>query len=203
MQPKARSMIALVSASVLSLACLCTDLLPEDLDELVGGLMPGDTPSVTQEIPSVTETEEVATSDPLADFWQSIAGMWSGCPADAGGGLFLDICQVGPSGYPIGPFITLHLPPSCNVGESCGVYVKGAFESEFILFTLTLQEVTASSATFYADSGDGMYSGLDRTMVVELVSGQLFIVESEGERYYLSPGCNQIIADNFQCITTP
>jgi hypothetical protein len=129
--------------------------------------------------------------------------MWSGCPADAGGGIFLDICSLGSSGFPIGPFITLSLPPNCNVGDVCGLYVKGAFESEYIPFELTLQALTANSATFYADPGSGMFSGLDRTMEVTLSNGQLFIVESEGESYYLSAGCNPIIDSSFQCLTAP
>ena len=48
-----------------------------------------------------------------------------------------------------------------------------------------------------------MFSGLDRTMDVTLINGQVFIVESEGESYYLSAGCNPIIVDNFQCLTAP
>jgi hypothetical protein len=173
-----------------------------------GGLSTDESPPASQ--PTRTESRAAPTdappgppaSEPTIDsglgIWNVINGMWSGCPADAGGGLFLDICPTSPQG----PFLTLYLPPSCNVGQTCGVYIKGTFSSEFISFELTLERYIQGRAQFYADSGTGMYEGLDRTLYIDLRDGQLNIEETTGESYLLSPGCNPLIGDNFGCLHT-
>jgi len=151
--------------------------------------------------PTTTTAPVRPTTDPNIAIYNTISGMWSGCPADAGGGLFLDICPTG-RGFVTGPFITLYLPPTCSIGQACGVYIKGAFESEFIPFELTLQGFVQGRAQFYADPGSGMYAGLDRTVYLSVVGGQLNVEESTGETYLLSPGCNPVIDANFTCMTT-
>jgi hypothetical protein len=151
--------------------------------------------------PTATTAAVRPTTDPGMAIYNTISGMWSGCPADAGGGLFLDICPTGRD-FVTGPFITLYLPPTCNIGEGCGVYIKGAFESEFIPFELTLQGFVQGRAEFYADPGSGMYAGLDRTIYLSVSGGQLTVEETTGETYILSPGCNQVINDNFTCMTS-
>lgn len=151
--------------------------------------------------PTSTTAPVRPTTDPDIAIYNTIDGMWSGCPADAGGGLFLDICPEG-RGLATGPFITLYLPPTCSIGEACGVYIKGAFQSEFIPFELTLEGFVQGRAQFYADSGTGMYAGLSRTLYLSVIGGQLNVEESTGETYLLSPGCNPVINANFTCMTT-
>ena len=69
-------------------------------------------------------------------------------------------------------------------------------------FELTLEGFIQGRAQFHADSGTGMYEGLDRTLYIDLRQGQLNVEESEGETYILSPGCNPVIGDNFGCLDT-
>jgi hypothetical protein len=180
---------------------------------LVVACINGDTPTDEPELPSrptrttaparptVTTAPVRPTTDPNLVLYNNVSGLWSGCPADAGGGLFLDICPEG-RGLATGPFITLYLPPTCSIGQACGVYIKGAFQSEFIPFELTLQGFVQGRAEFYADPGGGMYAGLDRTIYLSVIGGQLEVIESTGETYMLSPGCNPVINANFTCMTT-
>ena len=197
-------MITIATVALLVITCSCNGSSPE-------GTQPASQPTQTSPAqPTHTSPAQPTrtppappnpepTTDPNAGIWNTIKGMWSGCPADVGGGQFLDICPTGQD-FPIGPFITLYLPPSCNIGEACGVYVKGAFSSEFIAFELTLEGYIQGRAQFYADSGTGMYEGLDRTLYISLLGGQLSIEESLGENYLLSPGCNPLILDEFGCM---
>lgn len=192
-------LLAFATLALLAIACGGGGLLPDTPTPSSQPIPPGP-PAETTDAPPEPPTAAPPV-DPGSGIWNNINGMWSGCPADAGAGLFLDICPTDQT-FPVGPFITLYLPPSCNVGEACGVYIKGAFSSEFIPFELTLEGYIQGRAQFHADSGTGMYEGLDRTLYIDLRQGQLNVEESTGETYMLSPGCNPVISDAFGCLDT-
>ena len=192
-------LLTLAAMALLAITCTCGGLSLDGLQATSQPTLPNSPaePTGTPHAPPNAEP----TVDPDIGIWNSIEGMWSGCPADTGGGLFLDICPTDQD-FPLGPFITLYLPPSCNVGEACGVYIKGYFSSEFVAFELTLEGYIQGRAQFYADSGTGMYEGLDRTLYIDVRGDQLNVEESAGESYLLSPGCNPLIVEGFECMDT-
>lgn len=194
-----RTGLALAALALLAVTCTCGQFLPEG----VPPVLPSEEVPASQ--PPVSPTEslvEVPTEDPQAALWAEVAGMWSGCPADTGGGLFLDICTLTDDGYPLGPFVTLFLEPVCDIGQVCGLYIKGAFDSEFIPFDITLEGFDGDNVLLFADPGSGMFSGLELSISIHREGDQLISEESNGETLHLSQGCNPIIEDAFPCMET-
>ncbi len=128
--------------------------------------------------------------------------MWSGCPTTAGADVFAGACTLQPGGYPLGNFLTMFLLPSCSVGEMCGSYVKGRFDSEFILYHLTLIEIQGSKVIMFGDAGGGMFEGMDMDVEIERVGPNLRVADTFGESYILPPGCDPVIDTAFQCWDT-
>ena len=70
-------------------------------------------------------------------------------------------------GQPRGDFITLYLLPACTLGEICGSYVKGMFESEFILLHLTLEQIKGGKAQMQAVPAADMFSWAETHVLLE------------------------------------
>lgn len=210
---RGRRLILLALSAVLVGGIACSiPAPPEDtatpVEEAPSATEPPPAPTATQ-TPSPEPTEpptETPTSPPsptpTVSPWEGIKGMWSGCPADAGVDVLAEPCVVGGGGYPEGLFLTLFLLPDCEIGETCGSYVKGRFDSQFILFHLTLQEISGKKVIMYADAGGGMYEGFNRDVKIKKSGANVRIVESTGESYFLPSGCDPVISTYFKCWDT-
>jgi hypothetical protein len=99
---------------------------------------------------------------------------------------------TGPCASALGPFVTLYLQPTCVIGQHCGNYVKGAFESEFILMKLTLIGIDGSTIWMHADAGSGMFAWASTDVKIERVGGNVRITEvaGAGDIVLLPPGCD-------------
>lgn len=138
-------------------------------------------------------TAPTATPDP----WLTVAGTWSGClPGSPGGLVTLDACS-----QPRGSFITLYLLSSCSPGEICGSYVKGTFDSEYILLHLSLEQTQGSQVQMHAEAASDMFSWATTEVVLERTGNALQIAEDAGESYLLPAGCDPVIDLNvtIQC----
>ena len=104
-------------------------------------------------------------------------------------------------GQPRGNFITLYLLPSCSPGGICGSYVKGTFESEYILLHLTLEQFQDGKVQMRAEAAADMFSWATTDVVLERTGDALKIAEVAGESYLLPAGCDQVIDLNvtIQC----
>ncbi len=184
--------------SVLIVACTCSDVL-----ELLPTLPPSEPPTNT--LPPgggpPTATTEPAPP-PTTSVWDEISGMWSGCPPTAGADVFAEPCTLEPGGYPLGNFLTMYLLPACSVGEMCGSYVKGRFDSEFILYHLTLLDIVGDTAYFFGDPGGGMFEGMEMDVEIQRVGPNLHVADTFGESYIIPPGCDPIIDNAFRCWDT-
>ena len=154
---------------------------------------PTDTPVPTP--PSETPTLEPlpASPTPTISPWILSSGMWSGClegnPPSSN--TILQQCS-----NPTGNFITFYLTPTCLIGNVCGTYVKGRFESEAIILKLEFQGIQGSIIYMYANAGSGMFSWASTNIELELVGANLVIREAASEGYTLLKGCDPIIAQN-------
>lgn len=90
-------------------------------------------------------------------------------------------------------FITLYLQPGCGVGEACGSYVKAVFESEFILFRLTLQGFDGSVVKMFAEAMWDEFSWANTEVDIEATGAGLLVTEAAGESYLVPPGCDPLI----------
>ncbi len=186
---------ALAVISVLLVSCMCTDLVPLPTSE------PAPNPTSTTDSPFEPPPENTEPPQTEAT-WEGISGMWSGCPTTAGADVFAGACTLQPGGYPLGNFLTMFLLPSCSVGEMCGSYVKGRFDSEFILYHLTLIEIQGSKVIMFGDAGGGMFEGMNMDVEIERVGPNLRVADTFGESYILPPGCDPVIDTAFQCWDT-
>ena len=184
--------------SVLIVACTCSDILP-----LPATPPPSGPPTNT--LPPGGEPPTVTTDPgppPTPAVWDEISGMWSGCPPTADADVFAEPCSHEPGGYPLGNFLTMYLLPSCSVGEMCGSYVKGRFDSEFILYHLTLLDIVGDTAYFFGDPGEGMFEGMEMDVEISRVGPNLYVADTFGESYIIPPGCDPIIDSAFRCWDT-
>jgi hypothetical protein len=139
------------------------------------------TPTDTLAPPSVT-----STTSP----WVFVSGTWSGCVTSSGPPI-----TTGPCTSALGPFNTLYLQSTCVIGQHCGNYVKGAFESEFILLKLTLIGIDGSTIWMHGDAGSGMFAWASTDVKIERVGGNVRVTEisGSGDVTLLPPGCDPII----------
>lgn len=148
-------------------------------------------------LPKPPSTESPSPSPPItkptAAVWSKVSGTWSGCPPAISSGLPTIVAACT---QPIGPFLTLYLLPSCEVGELCGNYIKAAFDSEFIRLQLTLLEIDGSVVRMYGDAGSDMFAWASTEVEIELAGDDVLIHEAAGESYVLPPGCDAVIASN-------
>ena len=81
------------------------------------------------------------------------------------------------------------------IGQHCGNYVKGAFESEFILLKLTLTGISGSTIYMYGDAGSGMFAWASTDVQIERVGSNVRIIEvaGSGDTVILPPGCDSKI----------
>jgi hypothetical protein len=81
------------------------------------------------------------------------------------------------------------------IGQHCGNYVKGAFESEFIRMKLTLIGIDGSTIWMHADAGSGMFSWASTDVKIERVGANVRVTEiaGSGDIVLLPPGCDSKI----------
>jgi len=165
-----------------------------------------DTPSLTTASPTETLTAPTETAtlapptptDTLAPLsamsttspWVFVSGTWSGCVTSSG-----TPTTTGPCTSAMGPFNTLYLQSTCVIGQHCGNYVKGAFESEFILLRLTLIGIDGSTIWMHGDAGSGMFAWASTDVKIKRVGGNVRVTEisGSGDVSLLPPGCDPII----------
>ena len=94
----------------------------------------------------------------------------------------------------------MYLLPACPVGGMCGSYIKGRFDSEFILYHLTLVEIIGDTIYMFGDPPAGeMFTGMEMDVEITRVGPNLRVSDSFGESYIIPPGCDPVIANAFQC----
>lgn len=198
-----RPVLAMIS--VLILSCTCSDWLPQmPTQQSPSATHPPEGPPVTQPpevVPDAPTTEPLLPPTPAV--WEQISGMWSGCPQTAGADVFAEPCALQPGGYPLGNFLTMYLLPTCSVGEMCGSYIKGRFDSEFILYHLTLVEIIGDTVYMFGDPPAGeMFAGMEMDVEISRAGPNLRVADSRGESYIIPSGCDPVIANAFQCWNT-
>jgi hypothetical protein len=146
---------------------------------------PTDTATLAPPTPTDTLAPPSATS--TTSPWVFVSGTWSGCVISSG-----PPTTTGPCASALGPFVTLYLQPTCVIGQHCGNYVKGAFESEFILLKLTLIGIDGSTIWMHADAGSGMFASSSTDVKIERVGSNVRITEvaGSGDIILLPPGCD-------------
>jgi len=94
----------------------------------------------------------------------------------------------------LGPFSTLYLKSTCVIGQHCGNFVKGAFESEFILLKLTLTGIDGSTIWMHGQAS-GMFSWATTDVKIERVGANVRVTEisGSGDVTLLPQGCDPII----------
>ncbi|TFH36100.1 MAG: hypothetical protein E4G99_05750 [Anaerolineales bacterium] len=90
----------------------------------------------------------------------------------------------------------MYLSPTCLLGNVCGTYVKGTFESEAITFKLEFQGIQGSVIYMYADAGSGMFSWASTNIELEMVGGNPKLKEAAGEGYTFLSNCDPVIAQS-------
>jgi len=191
----------LVFGAVLTLSCallngVSTQLAPTPSEPAETQIPPATEVAAT--LPPVsTETPEPSplppTVTPTVSVWETISGTWSGCLVSKPSLVLTDLVACT---EPVGSFVTLYLLPECDLGQLCGNYVKGTFDSEYILFELTLSGIQGTQALMYGDAGTGMFSWASTDLVVEWSADELILTEASGEGYLLAPGCDPVIQQN-------
>ena len=145
--------------------------------------------------PSPTATSIPATPTLDLSGWFAVIGTWSGCVDDPDPEVPY---YATPCTTPSGNFVTLWIKPTCTIGEYCGNYVKGRFESEFILLKLTLLGIQGSTVRMHGESS-AMYP--DATTDVTIVregGNKVRITEKAGYKniLVLPRGCDSVIVEN-------
>lgn len=190
--------LLLVFGAVLTLSCallngVSTQLAPTP-SEPVDTQIPPATEVAATLPPVLTETPEPSppppTVTPTVSVWETISGTWSGCLVSKPSSGLNDLVACT---EPVGSFVTLYLLPSCDLGQLCGNYIKGTFDSEYILFKLTLNEIQGAQAWMYGDAGTGMFSWASTDLVIERSVDELILTEASGEGFVLFPGCDPVI----------
>jgi hypothetical protein len=147
-------------------------------------------PTDTQTSLPPTDTPTL-TASPTLSAWLFVAGTWSGC-VDAPTTLVPYLAY--PCTSAVGNFVTLYLKPHCVIGEYCGNYVKGRFESEFILLKLTLIGIQGSVVWMHGEAS-GMFSDATTDVTIERAGANVRIEEKAASQYIhvLPPGCDSVI----------
>jgi hypothetical protein len=96
----------------------------------------------------------------------------------------------------------MYLLPTCSVGDLCGSYVKGRFDSEFILYHLTLVDIIGDTVFMYGDVSAEMFAGMEMDVEISRAGPNLYVADSRGESYTIPPGCDPVISDAFRCWDT-
>ena len=193
--------LLLVLGAVLTLSCallngVSTQIAPTPSEPAETQIPPATEVDAT--LPPVsTETPEPSplppTVTPTVSVWETITGTWSGCLVSKPASVLTDLVACT---EPVGSFVTLYLLPDCDLGQLCGNYVKGTFDSEYILFKLTLNEIQGAQASMYGDAGTGMFSWASTDLVIERSVDELILTEASGEGYILTLGCDPVIQQN-------
>jgi hypothetical protein len=146
---------------------------------------PGEPPAAPDEDeePPGEAPGEAPESEP--SFWSNLSGTWSACVSSA----TAPACDEAR-----GPFVTVYLEPTCEVGQACGSYVNGAFESEFVLYRLTLLELADPIARMSAESD--FRSDLNTTVEITRVGRDLQLTPASGGSYRLARICDPVIVAN-------
>jgi hypothetical protein len=165
---------------------------------------PTATPTETEPVPTDTSSpippSPTATPLPATDTldlsgWFAVIGTWSGCVVDPSPGVPY---YATPCSAPSGNFVTLWIKSSCAIGEYCGNYVKGRFESEFIRLKLSLLGIHGPTVWMHGEA-DAMFpeASTDVTIVYEGGS-KVRITEKAGQKYIhvLPRGCDRVIIEN-------
>ncbi|MFN2299922.1 MAG: hypothetical protein ACK2UB_13835 [Anaerolineales bacterium] len=142
--------------------------------------------------PTATPSPEPETATPTLTAWLFVNGTWSGC-VDAPTPLVPYTAY--PCTVPSGNFVTLYLKAHCVIGEYCGNYVKGRFESEFILLKLTLLGIQGQTVWMHGEAGSGMFSWATTDVTIERVGNMVKIAEQAAQQYIhvLPKGCDPVI----------
>ncbi len=148
------------------------------------------TKTETPKPPTPTHTLAPPSATPTTSPWVFVSGTWSGCVISSG-----PPTTTGPCSSALGPFVTLYLQPTCVIGQHCGNYVKGAFESEFILLKLSLIGINGSTIWMHAEAVSGMFSWASTDVKIERVGANVRITEvaGSGDIVLLPPGCDSKI----------
>jgi len=154
--------------------------------------VPLDTDTPTPLPPTLTPTQEPETATPTLSAWLFVYGTWSGC---VGSPTPLVPYYATACAAASGNFVTLYLKPHCVVGEYCGNYIKGRFESEFILLKLSLLGIQGSTVWMHGDAGSGMFSGASTDVTIEREGNAVRITETGANQYIhvLHKGCDAVI----------
>ncbi|MEJ2551533.1 MAG: hypothetical protein P8Z42_00950 [Anaerolineales bacterium] len=204
MSDKRRSRILPLIPTILLLAALACDFpgsTPTQAEPEASNTQAPNTATATETVAAATETatpEPPTPTDTLAppsatsttSPWVFVSGTWSGCVISSG-----PPTTTGPCSSALGPFVTLYLQPTCLIGQHCGNYVKGAFESEFIRMKLTLIGIDGSTIWMHADAGSGMFSWASTDVKIERVGANVRVTEiaGSGDIVLLPPGCDSKI----------
>jgi hypothetical protein len=139
--------------------------------------------------PTATDTLAPPSATSTTSPWVFVSGTWSGCVTSSG-----PPTVTGPCTSALGPFSTLYLQPTCLVGQHCGNFVKGAFESEFILLKLTLTGISGSTIYMHGQAS-GMFSWATTDVKIERVGANVRVTEvaGSGDVTILPQGCDPII----------
>ncbi len=127
---------------------------------------------------------------------RELSGIWSGCVTGTGDN------ATGPCEQPRGMFVTLYLDSQCSLGENCGSYVRGAFESEYNLMRVISTGTQGGRLLFEAQPTDEMFGDETIDLEVRMAGRVLVVSEAGGQRYRLGRGCDPVLVDNisFGCI---
>ena len=204
MSPTRKTRVLLLLPTILLLAALACDFpgstptppeapasatdspVPPTPTETVAAATKTSTPSPPTPTDTLAPPSATSTTSP----WVFVSGTWSGCVTSSG-----PPTTTGPCSSALGPFVTLYLLPNCVIGQHCGNYVKGAFESEFILLKLTLIGIDGSTIWMHGDAGSGMFAWASTDVKIERVGSNVRITEiaGAGDIVLLPPGCDPII----------
>ena len=163
-------------------------------------LQPTDTPAETAlpvtDTPVPPTKTPTVTPSPALSAWLFVYGTWSGCVDDP---TPLVPSTATSCSAPSGDFVTLFLKPHCVIGEYCGNYVKGTFQSEFILLKLTLLGIQGSTVWMHGDAGSGLFSWASTDVTIESVGNAVQIAEQAAQEYiFVMPkGCDPVIQADF------
>jgi hypothetical protein len=154
------------------------------------------TSTLTPFPPSPTATSVPATATLDISGWFAVIGTWSGCVGspDPGVPYYATPCTA-----PSGNFVTLWIKSNCAIGEYCGNYVKGRFESEYIRLRLTLIGIQGPVVWMHGVSSSPIYSSSDTDVSITRESGnKVRITEKAGQKYIhvLPRGCDSVIVEN-------
>jgi hypothetical protein len=103
-----------------------------------------------------------------------------------------------PCTAPTGNFATLWIKPHCVIGEYCGNYVRGRFESEFIRLKLTLLGIQGPLVRMHGESSSPIYASSSTDVAIQREGNRVRVTEKAGDRYILSllRGCDSVIVEN-------